>query len=221
MKSFSVIFDMDGVLVESNPYHKMALQQFCEGHGYFLSEEKLKAKIYGRTNKDWITNLFEDQLTSQQLAQYAEEKEALFRRLFKGNVTPVKGLITFLNRLDDQKVRYAIATSAPRANVDFTLNEIGENGRFKTILDDSFVENGKPDPEIYLKTAAALTMAPSDCIVIEDSISGVISGKAAGAKVVGITTTHSENELRKYTDLVINDFDELTMDALNLLFTKT
>lgn len=220
MKSFSVIFDMDGVLVESNPYHKRALQQFCEAHGYFLSEEKLKSKIYGRTNKDWITNLFEGNLSAGQLQQYADEKEALYRQLFKGHVEPVKGLISFLDLLQNHDIKFAIATSAPRANVDFTLTEIGESNRFETILDDSFVEKGKPDPEIYLKTAAALATAPADCIVIEDSISGVISGRDSGAKVIGITTTHSKDELGKYTDLVIDDFDELTIDALNLLFSK-
>ena len=75
------IFDMDGVIVDSNPYHKIALQQFCKKLGYDLSEEQLREKIYGRTNKDWITNLFGD-IGEAQIQRYAEEKEALYRQLY-------------------------------------------------------------------------------------------------------------------------------------------
>ena len=79
MNSYAIIFDMDGVLVDSNPYHKIALNQFCADHGYHLTEEGLRNKIYGRTNKEWITNLF-GTLTPEQLAQYGEEKEALYAK---------------------------------------------------------------------------------------------------------------------------------------------
>jgi beta-phosphoglucomutase len=209
---FAFLFDMDGVVIDSNPFHKIALRQFCKKYGYDLSEEQLKEKIYGRTNKDWLTNIF-GKLDEKTLKAYADEKEALFREIYANDIKPVEGLVSFLNKMDDLKIPRAIATSAPRANVDFTLSKTGTEKYFPVILDDSFVSMGKPHPEIYLKTAAALNFDPKNCIVFEDSLSGVKAGKASGCKVVGITTTHSREELGE-TDLVIDNFEELDPQQL-------
>jgi beta-phosphoglucomutase len=206
------IFDMDGVIVDSNPYHKIALQQFCKKLGYDLSEEELREKIYGRTNKDWITNLFGD-IGEAQLQRYAEEKEALYRQLYDNDITVIKGLVAFLEKMDKLGIARAVATSAPRTNVDFSLSKTHTERFFPTILDDSFVSRGKPDPEIYLKSAAALGYAPADCVVFEDSLSGVQAGKRAGCKVVGITTTHTPEELHE-TDFIIADFADLEPQGL-------
>ena len=207
MKKYAFIFDMDGVIVDNNPYHKIALKQFCEKHGHRLTDEQLINKIYGRTNKEWITNLF-GVLPPEQLTNYAFEKEELYRRLFEKDIRPVKGLVHFLEELDAQHIPRAIGTSAPRANVDFTLSKTGTGRFFKIILDESAILQGKPNPEIYVKVAKALNLPAQQCIVIEDSLSGVAAGKDAGAKVIGITTTHTSEELHD-TDLVINDFEAL------------
>jgi HAD superfamily hydrolase (TIGR01509 family) len=207
------LFDMDGVIVDSNPYHKIALKQFCKQHGQELTEEQLREKIYGRTNKDWIANLFGN-IDQETLKKYADEKEALFRELYEKDIKPVEGLPEFLKSMELQGIARAIATSAPKENVDFTLKKTGLGKYFQTILDESFVNKGKPDPEIYLKTAAALGYKPEHCIVLEDSLSGVASGKAAGCKVIGITTTHSREEL-KDTDMVIENF--LRLDPKKLI----
>ena len=207
MSTVAFIFDMDGVIIDSNPFHKISLKQFCKKYGHDLSEDQLRERIYGRTNRDWLTNVF-GELEEKKLLQYGSEKEALFRELYQNDIKPVEGLIDFLRKLDAQKMPRAIATSAPRANVDFTLSKTGTRKYFETILDESFVQKGKPDPEIYLKTAAALGMNPSKCIVFEDSLSGVMAGKNAGCKVIGVTTTHSREELKE-TDLVIDNFSNL------------
>lgn len=206
------IFDMDGVIIDSNPFHKIALKQFCQKYGHDLSEEQLREKIYGRTNKDWIANVF-GQIDEAKLRSYADEKEALFRKLYEHDIHVLNGLISFLEAMDRLGIPRAIATSAPRANVDFTLGRTGIEKYFPVILDDSFVSKGKPDPEIYLKAVAALKLAPGNCVVFEDSLSGVAAGKAAGCKVVGITTTHSIEELSE-TDLVVGDFREIEPKAL-------
>jgi beta-phosphoglucomutase len=205
MKNFAILFDMDGVIIDSNPFHKIALKAFCKQHGHDLTDEQLRLKIYGRTNKDWIPNLFGGNLSAEKIAQYGEEKEAMFREIYKDDVKPVTGLMQFLDTMMAQHVPMAIATSAPRSNVDFTLEHTHTEKYFKAILDEAFVTRGKPDPEIYLKTAAALGFNPQDCVVIEDSLSGVEAGKAAGCKVIGITTTHTPEELSN-TDMVIADF---------------
>ena len=167
MKKVAFLFDMDGVIIDSNPFHKIALKQFCKKYGHDLTEDQLRERIYGRTNKDWITNVF-GPLPADQLKKYADEKEQLFRDLYANDIKPVAGLKGFLQKLDRSGIDRAIATSAPIENVNFTLEKTGLHGYFKTILDESFVSKGKPDPEIYIKTAASLGYNTEDCIVIED-----------------------------------------------------
>ncbi len=215
MRKPAVIFDMDGVLVDSNPFHRQAIGMFCKQHGFSLSEEELRVKVYGRTNKEWITTLF-GTLSDEKLARYAEEKESLFRQLFAKHLEPVKGLIDFLEQLKKEEISCAIATSAPPANVDFILSRIPIRGNFNAILDDRSITHSKPHPEIYLKAAGILGMLPADCVVIEDSLSGVASAKAAGCRVIGITTTHAAHELSE-ADLVITDFTGLTVETVTNL----
>lgn len=203
--SYAFLFDMDGVIVDSNPAHKIALRQFCKKYGYDLSEHQLKEKIYGRTNKDWIPALF-GQIDRQKAKALADEKEKLFREIYKPTIEPVKGLLSFLEKIRSAEIPRAIATSAPQENVDFTLDKTGTRPFFEIILNESSVENGKPDPEIYLKSAKAVGFPPEQCIVIEDSLSGVKAGKAAGCKVVAITTTHSREELSE-ADTIIDNFE--------------
>jgi HAD superfamily hydrolase (TIGR01509 family) len=212
--SFAVIFDMDGVIVDSNPFHKIALKEFCQKYGFSLTEEQLRAKIYGRTNKDWLTNLF-GELPDEQIQQYAYEKEYLFQQLYQHDIQPVHGLREFLDHLQIQQIPYAIGTSAPRMNVDFTLQKTALESYFSLILDERFVSKGKPNPEIYLKVADKLGFPPTQCIVIEDSFSGIQAGLAAGSKVIGISTTHTHEELvATGVSLIIEDFDELSVDIL-------
>lgn len=218
MNAFAFVFDMDGVIVDTNPYHKIALREFAAQHGYSLSEEELIKKIYGRTNKEWIPNLFERTLSAEEVSQYGEEKEKLFRDLYEKDIHEVKGLTDFLKQALELKVKLAIGTSAPRSNVDFVLKHTGIGKFFPVILDESHVRHGKPNPEIYINCAAALHYPPSQCIVFEDSLSGVAAGRAAGSLVVGVSTTHTANELG--TKVVIRDFTEMTPAQLIAGFTS-
>ena len=195
---------MDGVIVDSNPFHKIALKQFCKKYGKDLTEEELREKIYGRRNQDWLVSIF-GELDSDKMNAYADEKEALFREIYEKDIRPVEGLPSFLKKMDESGIPRAIATSAPRSNVDFTLEKTHTGHYFRTILDSSFVDKGKPHPDIYLKTVKALNFEPGRCVVFEDSLAGVEAAKNAGCKVVGITTTHTREELKE-TDLIIEDF---------------
>lgn len=215
MKDFAVIFDMDGVMVNTNPYHRETIHQFCLKYGFQLSDDELKSRVYGRTNREWLTNLF-GKLTDEQIETYAFEKEQLFREAYAPFIQPVQGLISFLELLRTNQIPRAIATSAPLANVEFVLKGTGTGQFFETILYDKMVQHGKPNPEIYLKTAATLGLPNNQCIVIEDSLSGIIAARNAGSKVIGITTTHTAEELHE-TDLIINDFDELSLQVIETL----
>ncbi len=207
MTSIAFIFDMDGVIADSNPYHKIALRQFCEQHGYRLTETDLREKIYGRTNKDWIPAVF-GEIDAELVRAFAREKEDLFREIYAPHIQPVPGLVEFLEKLEQAGIPRAVGTSAPRENVDFTLEKTATMRFFDVILDESFVSKGKPDPEIYRKTAAALRLPPERCIVFEDSFAGVEAARAAGSRVIAITTTHSREEFPS-ADIVIDDFKGL------------
>jgi beta-phosphoglucomutase len=220
MKKFAVLFDMDGVIVDTNPTHKKAILQFCDNHNKRLSDDEMKKYIWGRTNKEWLRHLFGEDLADAQMRCYADEKEQLFRDIYEPDIKLLNGLVSFLDMLEQHNIPKAIGTSAPRANVDFVFKHTGIEKYFDTVLDETFVTIGKPDPEIYLKAAKALRFDPADCIVIEDSFAGIESGKRAGCKVIGITTTHSDAELA-HADLTAADFTQLSIDDLITLFKSS
>jgi beta-phosphoglucomutase len=132
-------------------------------------------------------------------------KELLFRKIYEPDIKLLKGLKAFFDMLRRNNILMAVGTSAPPENVDFVFNHTGIKKYFDVVLDERAVTIGKPNPEIYLKAAKALNFDPADCIVIEDSLSGIEAGKRAGSKVIGITTTHSDAEL-SHADLTAADF---------------
>lgn len=219
MNSFGAIFDMDGVLIDSNPYHKTSLRKFARKYGFELSEKELREKIYGRQNKEWIPKLFGRELAAEELEKYGTEKELLFQKTFRKDIAPVKGLIPFLEELKEHNVIRAIATSAPRINVDFVFEHTPIGSYFGLVLDESHVKRGKPDPEVYLKASELLGFEPEQCVVFEDSLSGVESARDAGCKVIAVGTTHSADEFEG-VDLFIRDFEGLRLSQVEALFNQ-
>ncbi len=185
---FAVIFDMDGVLVDNNPIHVEAWKVYSERLGFELTPEKIKNDLYGRTNVDAFRRLYRNDLTDVECQRLSQEKEALYREIYQPIIEPVKGLQEFLSEMHGYKVPMAIATSAIPENVEFVTHELGIKNYFSVVVNETHVTRGKPDPQIYLLTAKKLGFDPSRCIVIEDSLSGVKSGLAAGCKVIGLTT---------------------------------
>ncbi len=215
---YGVLFDMDGVIVDTNPYHLEALIIFCKKHGKNLSEEEIKRNIYGTPNKQWVPKLF-GKITPQEVAELGSEKEQIFRDLYKGHAVPLNGLERFLKEIKEANVKTAVCTSAPLENATFILGETNLEGYFDTILHEGSIQKGKPDPEVFIKGANALGLSSEDCIVIEDSLSGVKAGLSSGSKVIGVTTTHTKEELAS-THLVINDFEALTSRSIKELIEK-
>ncbi len=204
---------MDGVMVDNNLYHKRAWELFVQQHGFNLPEIELKEHVYGKINRDILLYLFGEDITDADIIKYANEKERFYQSIYSDYIKPTKGLIEFLNLLHSQNIPIAVATSAPPTNVGFVLSSLGVEKYFQIIVDDTDVKKGKPDPEIYLTTAKKLNMNPSDCVVFEDSLSGVQSAINAGMKVVAITTTHTKAELSN-ANLVIDDFSKLDINSL-------
>jgi len=214
---FAVIFDMDGVIVDSNPVHVVALRQYFTTIGLNLPESELEKRVFGRANKDWIADLFGDSLKPKEIQFHSQAKEKLYREMFAPDIHPLKGSVPFLQSLKANHIPAAVASSAISENVEWVLQQTRTREYFDFYLSETNIQRGKPDPEIYLKAAERLHLSPAHCIIIEDSFSGVQAAKSAGCKVVAVTTTHRPDEF-KNVDLVIADFRELSIESLISLF---
>jgi len=211
-KSIGVIFDMDGVIVHSNPTHKKAIQKFLKERNQSVSDAYLENNVYGCPNKEWMPKLFGKE-DPDKLERLADEKEQLFRDIFVPEDNVVEGIHDFLEQLGKRNIPMAVATSAPGENADYILSRLAILKYFTAVLDSSDINKGKPNPEVYIKAAKLLNKRPEECIVIEDSISGVKAGLNAGATVIGVTTTHTAEELSN-CHLTIKNFRELDPDNL-------
>lgn len=205
----AAIFDMDGTMINNAMYHKTAWQDFLKKHNITLSENEFKEKVSGKKNDQILELLFGNELSKEDVKAYAEEKEAIYRDLYELAIQEVEGLSKIINELSGLNVKLAIATTAPAANRQFALHSLSLEGKFEVILGDEHVTKGKPDPEIYLSTALELKVTPNECIVFEDSPPGVKAGKDAGMIVIGVSTSHTSDELHA-ADYTVNDFTEIT-----------
>ena len=216
MADFAVIFDMDGVIIDNTDYHEISWKVFFERKGLNLSTEEFKKVVLGRTGKEALKIYFSG-ISDEQIKVYSDEINAIYRDEYAAFIKPAAGLVAFLEMLKAANIPTVVATSAPPINVKFVMESLGIRKYFDEIIDDTMVSKGKPDPEVYLKAAAAVNFNPSNCIVFEDSLSGIKAAGNAGTKVVGVATTHDESEL-KNVDLVVSNFESITPDNLKALF---
>jgi beta-phosphoglucomutase len=210
MKVNAAIFDLDGTLIDNNSYHLQSWLQYLKDMNREMSEEEYKANVNGRTNKDVIEYIFNRKMDDQEALKYAHEKEAIYRQLSAPYIKPVPGLLELLEKLRSLSIPMAIATSGIQVNIDFLFEHIPIRSYFNVIVNSAHITRGKPDPEIYIKTAQLLNIPPSECLVFEDAVVGINSAKAAGMKVVGVLTTHTAGELSG-ADVLIKDFTEMVV----------
>lgn len=215
-KDFAVLFDMDGVICHTNPYHSIAFRTFFNRRGLSPSDEEFALHMFGKSNSYILKYFLQREVVGEEFALLEDEKESLFREIYEPHVQPVSGYLAFFQDLKRHQVRTGVATSAPRANLDLILGKIKIADQMGSILASENVTRHKPDPEIYLKSAANLEMSPEDCIVFEDSFSGVTAALNAGMKVVGVLTSHSVEELPP-CNLYIENYESLTWDRLSML----
>src|SRR3989344_6645795 len=195
----AVIFDLDGTIVNNIPFHAQAFLEFARDKNTHLTVGEYYAQIQGRINKEIIPTLFGKKLSKEQIKKYADEKEAIYRRLYQ-NVIPVTGLFDLFKRIKERGLKLALATSAPSENVDHVLGKLNIKNVFDVQVNGDHVNKGKPDSEIYLKTVEKLWIDSNECLVFEDSIPGIRAAKAAGMKVIAITTTHPPEELKERSE---------------------
>ncbi len=205
-ESKAVIFDLDGTLLDNNSYHLKSWLEYLKSIGRDISEEEYNANINGRTNSDVIKYIYQRPLTDEDILKYTLEKEALYRKLYKPFIKPISGLIDFLEILKQKNIPMAIATSGIQPNIDFMFDEVPIRKYFRQVVNSSHITRGKPDPEIYLKTASLLKVPTNNCLVFEDAVVGIKAAKAAGMKVIAVATTQTKEEL-SIADMIIDDYN--------------
>ncbi|MEZ5070836.1 MAG: HAD family phosphatase [Bacteroidales bacterium] len=197
--SFAFIFDLDGVVIHSNPLHRLAWQSFLQDRGIELTDRLFSEVIAGKTGDASLQSLFDGGLSAGEIDASLNAIDAEYRNILrKSNAFPaVPGVIPFLNECRDLGLVTALATSAPPENVSLSLELLHLESEFRVVLDKTHVSRGKPHPEVYLKTLSILGLDPFDAVVFEDSKAGIRAARAAGIPVVGIATGHTPDELRK------------------------
>ena len=210
---YGIIFDMDGVLVDTNPYHRVTWANFLKTKGIEIDDQIFNSKISGTTGHEVLNTLMDTKHSKEKLIFFCNEIDAEFREIIRESTDfkPVKGLLQFITSVSAADHKIALATSAPSENVDLLLQKCQVRSFFDVIVDRTHIINGKPDPEIYERTVENLDLSKNKCIVFEDSIAGIISAVGAGLPVIGLTTSHTDKELKEAgVCLSIRDFTEIT-----------
>lgn len=220
MTQLAAIFDMDGTLVDNNPYHLESWQVLFKRHGKPpVSRQTYNESMSGVPGMVILKNFFWDDYDEQELEQLYHEKDAIYYEAYQPYIAPVNGLERLLADLKNAGWKIAIASSAAQRNIDFILDHTPIGRYFDAIVNGTRVHQPKPNPQIFLKAAEELQVKPEHCLVFEDSISGVKAANSAGMQVVAITTTHKADELHPVA-LTVNDYTVLTVQQLSALFKK-
>lgn len=198
----AVLFDMDGVIVDSEPLHVAAFQATLKMYGHDLSEGQYKQHFAGRTDEAGFKKYFDFVGENVELPIIMDKKARAYLELATDQLVPYPGVVECIRDLAARKVPLALVTGSLRAEAEVTLKAFGLTDFFKVIVAAEDISQSKPSPEGYLKAASALGFRPVNCIVVEDAPSGVEAAKAAGMRCLAVTTTHTEDELKEATALI-------------------
>ncbi|MDD3544167.1 MAG: HAD family phosphatase [Kiritimatiellae bacterium] len=205
----ALIFDMDGVLADNSDYHVLAWTEYARLFGRELTADEIKRRL-GFNNREYMRFLLNREPTDNEVERSTVEKEALYRKIFGPHLAAPAGLMPLLKFARGKKVMCGVATSAPEENVKFVLDGLNIRHYFNEVVDATHVKNCKPDPEIYRVAADRLGVEPGRCLVFEDAIAGIKSAKAAGMRVIALTSSYPADVLADYApSAIIRSFDDL------------
>jgi beta-phosphoglucomutase family hydrolase len=218
MISKAVIWDMDGVIADTAPFHFKAWQEVARQGGKDLDEEDFR-RLFGLRNADIISIIFGEGIAPDEVERIAAKKEESFRRAARQNIEPLPGAIELLRSLREEGFKMALASSAPRENIELLLGTLGIGEFFDTIVSAKEVAEGKPSPQLFLAAAEGLGTNSGDCLVIEDALAGVKAAKAGGMKCIAVTNTLPRERLLE-ADLVVDSLKRVTVDTISSLLEE-
>ncbi len=211
-----IIFDLDGTMVDNMMVHHRAWQQLLREQGIDLSIEEVIEKVHG-VNEEILERLFGDRFTPEERKSLSYEKEARYRQIFKSELKLNEGLNDFLEKCKAKDIPLGVATAAPKENLDFVLDNLNIRHFFEATFHSGDVSKGKPDPEVFLKTAEALQVDPTHCVIFEDSPTGAKAAANAGAKLVVVTNTHAKEDFEYLpVSRFIENFAALELEDLTI-----
>lgn len=212
-----VIFDMDGVLIDSHPIHKRAWRKFFASLGLDVSESELDFVLDGRKKEDILRHFLGD-LPDSAIRDYGHRKEMLFREEALAIAT-IDGALEFLEQLGDAGIAFALASCGSHSRVHYILRRLNIHDHFAAIVTADDVQHGKPHPEIFQKAAGKLGRSCCEILVIEDAVSGVKAARAAGMKCIGIADPQRAEELMQAgAERVLPNFLKTSVEDVSVLF---
>lgn len=209
----AVLWDMDGTLIDSEELHWISWRDTLANEGLTITREQFLAS-FGQRNDSIIPRWLGAASTPERIERIGNAKEELYRQLIRRDgISPLPGVATWLHRLHQEGWLQAIASAAPRANIDAVLEALSATHIFQGIVSADDVHRGKPDPEVYLVAASRVGVSPDRSIVVEDAVAGVQGARSAGMKSIGV----SRNGKQLPADIVVRSLDLLAPDAFEKL----
>jgi beta-phosphoglucomutase len=216
-RDYAVLWDMDGVLVDSGDLHRRAWRVFLVRKGLPITDAIFKLG-FGRPNEQVLPDFFGLDLTPAQLRRLSEEKEACYRDLVRQEgIETTPGVLSWLARFQEAGVQQALATSGCRPNVDLILELTGTASYFRAVVTPEDVQRGKPHPDLFLHAAELLGVLPVRCLVVEDSLHGIQAARSAGMRCLALATTHPASEIHG-CDLVLPNLESFSWSTWHQLF---
>lgn len=210
------LFDWDGVIIDSSRHHEESWERLAHESNLYLPADHF-LKGFGMKNEAIIPDLLGWSRDPTEIRRLSLRKEELYREVIRERgIVPLPGVREFLAVLAEAAVPCAIASSTHRANIETSLEMLGLRGHFLALVTAEDVSRGKPDPEVFLKAAAALGKRPGDCVVFEDAPVGIAAANAGGIAAVGVAGTHGKAALEG-ARLVVSRLDELDVPRLEAL----
>lgn len=211
VKPFGVIFDMDGVLVDSARPHLRSWQLLAEENGASVTSEQF-ASAFGQQNRDIIPALF-GPVSDARLTALADRKERLYRDLVRESPPIVDGAVSLVRSLHEAGAGLAVGSSGPRANIDLVLMAMGVQDCIDVVVSGDDVTRGKPDPQVFSLAVEKLRLPPNQCVVIEDAPVGIAAARAAGTKSVAVLMHHAAEAFAE-ADMIVPKLSDLSVDEL-------
>ena len=212
MLELGVIWDMDGVLVDTGELHYRAWEQVLDLEGIYFSPDEFR-RTFGMHNASILELLLGTPPDPATLRRISNQKEACFRAMIQGQATPMPGVLDWLRRLQQREVPQAVASGAPPENIEFLVDEMGIRGYFNALVSSQGMP-GKPDPAVFLDAARQIGVPAQRCVVVEDGLPGLAAARRAGMRCIGVTTTHPASALQA-ADRVVESLAELPEDGFD------
>jgi beta-phosphoglucomutase family hydrolase len=209
----AVIFDLDGVIVESEDAHIESERQTLQKYNVNISAEELH-RYTGTMAKIMFTELIAKYELNTTFEEINGQKEEILFKLLAQDAEPTKGVLNLIQKLQQREIKLAIGSSSTKKLVNFILNKLELTHVFNRVITAEDIKHSKPDPEIFLKAAIELGVKPSQCLVIEDSKLGVDAAKSAGMKCMGYRNPHSGNQDLSKADAIIDDFSKVDIEKM-------